>query len=178
MPSKVIDPATIRPGGFGTSRAIERAVTLLPQPDSPTRPSVSPYFMSKLTSSTACTTPLGVKKWVDRPRTSSRMSEARAVFPDGSSDAPDSRTPGVTSMIVGRSASGMSASVVGNYCFPFSLGSSASRRPSPRKVKLIRAIAMQMAGKSTRCGDERITFWPSATRLPQDARGAWTPTPM
>ena len=41
-PSKMISPLTIRPGGFGISRVSERAVTLLPQPDSPTRPSVSP----------------------------------------------------------------------------------------------------------------------------------------
>jgi hypothetical protein len=42
IPSKTILPLTIRPGGFGTSRAIDSAVTLFPQPDSPTRPSVSP----------------------------------------------------------------------------------------------------------------------------------------
>ena len=42
MPSKMISPATILPGGFGMSRVSDRAVTLLPQPDSPTRPSVSP----------------------------------------------------------------------------------------------------------------------------------------
>ena len=32
MPSNRIEPATILPGGSGTSRAIDRAVTLLPQP--------------------------------------------------------------------------------------------------------------------------------------------------
>ncbi len=32
-------------------------VVVLPQPDSPTRPSVSPSRMSKLTPSTACTVP-------------------------------------------------------------------------------------------------------------------------
>ena len=37
---------------------------------------------------------------------------------------------------------------------------------------------MQMAGKTTRCGSERTYFWPSAIRLPQEARGGWTPTPM
>ena len=42
IPSNMIEPATILPGGSGTRRAIDRAVTLLPQPDSPTSPSVSP----------------------------------------------------------------------------------------------------------------------------------------
>src|SRR6267142_1309367 len=37
------------------SRRIVRPVVDLPQPDSPTRPSVSPGRMSKETSSTACT---------------------------------------------------------------------------------------------------------------------------
>src|SRR6476659_3908746 len=40
-PSNAIRPAVIRPGG-GTSLMIENAVTDLPLPDSPTRPSVSP----------------------------------------------------------------------------------------------------------------------------------------
>ena len=45
-------PPAIRPGGC-TSRMIDSAVTDLPLPDSPTRPSVSPARISKLTSSTA-----------------------------------------------------------------------------------------------------------------------------
>src|SRR5918996_2347497 len=40
-PSKRISPATISPGGEGTRRRIEREVTLLPQPVSPTIPKVS-----------------------------------------------------------------------------------------------------------------------------------------
>ena len=42
---------------------IERAVTLLPEPDSPTMPSVSPAATVKLTPSTARTTPSSVKNW-------------------------------------------------------------------------------------------------------------------
>ena len=34
--------ATMRPGGVGMSRMIDRFVTDLPEPDSPTMPSVSP----------------------------------------------------------------------------------------------------------------------------------------
>ncbi len=41
-PSKMIWPPAILPGGVGIRRMIESAVTLLPQPDSPTMPSVSP----------------------------------------------------------------------------------------------------------------------------------------
>ena len=42
VPSSVTEPPTIRPGGSGTSRMIDSALTLLPQPDSPTIASVSP----------------------------------------------------------------------------------------------------------------------------------------
>ena len=42
VPSKRIAPPTIRPGGSATRRRMDSAVTLLPQPDSPTTPSVSP----------------------------------------------------------------------------------------------------------------------------------------
>ena len=45
-PSKRISPPTIFPGGLGISRRIESALTLLPQPDSPTSPSVSPSSTS------------------------------------------------------------------------------------------------------------------------------------
>ena len=50
-----------RPGGC-TSRMIDSAVTDLPLPDSPTRPSVSPARISKLTSSTAGARPVGRSK--------------------------------------------------------------------------------------------------------------------
>jgi hypothetical protein len=49
---------------------IERPVTLFPHPDSPTRLRISPGWISKLTFSTALTTPSSVKKWVERDRTS------------------------------------------------------------------------------------------------------------
>jgi len=42
VPSSMIEPPTILPGGSGTRRMIDSAVTLLPQPDSPTIASVSP----------------------------------------------------------------------------------------------------------------------------------------
>ena len=55
-------PPTICPGGEGTSLIIEREVTDLPDPDSPTIPKVSPLWRLKLTPSTALTTPHRVKK--------------------------------------------------------------------------------------------------------------------
>ena len=43
-PSKMTSPPVILPGGLGIKRMTESDVTLLPDPDSPTRPSVSPRF--------------------------------------------------------------------------------------------------------------------------------------
>src|SRR3972149_8265648 len=54
------------PGGWGMSRMMLSAVTLLPHPDSPTTPSVSPLSMWRLTPSTARITPSSVKKCVFR----------------------------------------------------------------------------------------------------------------
>ena len=62
--------ATIRPGGSMRPR-MERPVTLLPEPDSPTRPTTSPAARSKDTPSTAFTVPARVSKCVVRSRTSS-----------------------------------------------------------------------------------------------------------
>src|SRR5262245_24217341 len=55
----------------GSSPTIERHVVVLPLPDSPTSPSVSPYPSSKRTRSTALTTgvPPNVKKCVWRSAT-------------------------------------------------------------------------------------------------------------
>ena len=49
---------------------IARFETLLPEPDSPTTPSVSPRDRVKLTSETAWTTPSAVGKRTVSPRTS------------------------------------------------------------------------------------------------------------
>ena len=50
------------------------AVTLLPEPDSPTIPSTSPRASSKLTPSTARTIPSSVANWTFRSLTSIRRS--------------------------------------------------------------------------------------------------------
>src|SRR4051812_36973175 len=73
-PWKRIRPPTTRPGGSGTSPITESAVTLLPQPLSPTTPSVPPGGMEKDTSSTASTGLSSRENRVFRPRTSRRGS--------------------------------------------------------------------------------------------------------
>src|SRR5450759_4660869 len=65
FPSNVMVPPTMRPGR-SMSRMTDSAVTLLPQPDSPTTPSVAPLRMLKLTPSTAFTRPSAVAKCVCR----------------------------------------------------------------------------------------------------------------
>ena len=62
-----ISPPTTRPGR-STRPRMDRAVTLLPQPDSPTRQTVRPEGRWS-TPSTARTTPSWVWKWVRRSRT-------------------------------------------------------------------------------------------------------------
>ena len=69
-PSKMTSPPTIFAGGFGISPMIDSAVTDLPQPDSPTIPSVLPLSTANETPSTALTTPSRVKKCVCRSLTS------------------------------------------------------------------------------------------------------------
>src|SRR5438067_8036986 len=82
-PSKSASPPSMRPGGCGTRRMMESAVTLLPQPDSPTMPSVRPRARLKSTPSTARTTPLSPSNEVRSPRTSSsRFSVPGNLFLD------------------------------------------------------------------------------------------------
>src|SRR5689334_18335736 len=59
----------MRPVSLSRSRMIESAVTLLPQPDSPTSPTVSPSATSKLTPLTARTSPSLVKNEVRKSLT-------------------------------------------------------------------------------------------------------------
>ena len=54
-PSNIAVPPTMRPGGCGTRPSNAMTLTLLPEPDSPTIPRVSPGWTSKLTPSTAFT---------------------------------------------------------------------------------------------------------------------------
>src|SRR3990172_6052440 len=66
-----MEPSTIRPL-YGSSRMIERAAVVFPQPDSPARPRDSPSPREKSTPSTAWTSPSWVSKYVLSPLTSRR----------------------------------------------------------------------------------------------------------
>ncbi len=68
-PSTRIRPATMRPGS-GTRRSTESPSIVLPQPDSPTRPTISPAATCRLAPSTARTRPSGVGNCVCKPSTS------------------------------------------------------------------------------------------------------------
>src|SRR5687768_1024229 len=76
-PLRRTSPPTIFPGGL-TRREMDIAVTLFPQPLSPTRPSVFPFSTRNETSSTALTTPASVKKWVLRFFTSKTAVKSSA----------------------------------------------------------------------------------------------------
>ena len=84
-PSSLISPAAILPGGLGTSRMIESDVTDLPQPDSPTIPSVSPGASEKLMPSTAANELPPVRNSVRRPFTS---RSALVVIPRPQAEGP------------------------------------------------------------------------------------------
>ncbi len=66
LPLKSASPPSILPGGIGISRISVIAETDLPEPDSPTTPSVSPLSRSNETPSTALTTPSRVWKCILR----------------------------------------------------------------------------------------------------------------
>src|SRR5215470_7930247 len=65
-------PPSSRLGGEGSSRMIDIAVTLLPQPDSPTSPTVRPAGTVNDTSSTTRTRPLSIAKETERSSTERR----------------------------------------------------------------------------------------------------------
>ena len=62
---------------------MDKAVTVLPQPDSPTSPRVSPGARSKLTPATALTWPRATAKWTVRSRT---LSSGGWFRPNGDRD--------------------------------------------------------------------------------------------
>src|SRR5215472_9977513 len=79
LPRQRIRPSTMRPGGVGMSLSTDIAVTDLPQPDSPTKPNVSPRSTARSTPSTACTVPSSEEKCVFNPRISSKRSAMTAT---------------------------------------------------------------------------------------------------
>src|SRR5882757_2068546 len=89
-----IDPEVIRPAA-GSSRMIDMPVMVFPQPDSPTRPTVSPGATSKEIPSTAVTRSRPRRICVRRSRTSRRVTSTqllaggvgRSVLQPGTPDA-------------------------------------------------------------------------------------------
>ena len=67
---------------FAFRPMIVRQVTLLPDPDSPTIPSVRPFSIENVTPSTALTIPSSVLKYVFRSRTSSSAIDDPLREPD------------------------------------------------------------------------------------------------
>src|SRR5256886_8902116 len=86
-PRNQIAPPAMRPGGWARRYMIDRAVTVFPQPDSPTRPRTSPLPMSKSTPSTARRIPREVVNSVLRPRTTRMGSTGLPPCP-GIEDVP------------------------------------------------------------------------------------------
>src|SRR6266567_6413019 len=80
-PSNRTAPETTRPSLAGSRRIMDSAVTLLPQPDSPTIPTVSPACTDRLTPSTARVMPSSVTNWVRR--SSTRRSASTMSHPPG-----------------------------------------------------------------------------------------------
>src|SRR5919202_3352756 len=85
-PSKVADPERTRPARGRRPRSAS-AVTLSPQPDSPTMPSVSPGPMSNEIPFTACTVPPPVQKWTRR--SSTERSGASGTAEDAPAEEPE-----------------------------------------------------------------------------------------
>ena len=77
-PSSSTAPPVVRPGA-GTRPMTPNAVSDLPLPDSPTRPSVSPRWMSNDTPRTACSQPAPRGNATSSPRTARRGGWGRAV---------------------------------------------------------------------------------------------------
>src|SRR6266568_913436 len=96
MPTAASSSISKRAFGSLISRITDIMVTLLPDPDSPTMPSVSPSDRVSDTPSTALTRPSSVRKETLRSRTSSSGSPVMAPPSCGPSCGPDPRIePGV-----------------------------------------------------------------------------------
>src|SRR2546429_626830 len=89
--SAVVGSSAIRRSGVRESAIAVRKDTLLPDPDSPTTPRVSPGMIEKVTPSTAFTTPSSVGKLTRRfltSRSGSVIGAPAAVMCDGTPGGP------------------------------------------------------------------------------------------
>ncbi len=148
-----------RRSAVGGSRPITpSAVADLPEPDSPTMPRVRPGNRSKLTPRTASTGPASEGKETRRSRT-----ESTGVAPAG--EAGSSRR-GVVRVIVGLPAAPVTE-----------VGSRASRNPSPMNVIETVSRTTRPVGKAKSQGALVMVVAPSASIVPRDTSGVWTPNP-
>ncbi len=149
--SNITVPETMRPGGDGTSRMTASDVTVLPEPDSPTMPSISPGRTLKLTLSTTVAGPASVRNCTDSDDTlsSAPLSPGVGAVTTGAS--------GTVGVGAGEAApfGGWRSTVVRPsrpliFCLP--LGSPrprASRRPSPKVLNARIVSASAMLGTNT-----------------------------
>ena len=121
-PLKRMRPETSRPGGEGTSRRTDIAVTDLPQPDSPTSPSVSPGASESETPSTARNSPNEVSK-------ETRRSSIRSA----ASPSPRSRT-----CVLGKGAASLALAATAGATVGSREESSAEDRGSSPSCRLTR----------------------------------------
>ena len=97
-PSKSTLPPATWPAGLGRRPMIAREVTLLPQPDSPTTPTVSWAWTSKVTPRTAWTRPDEDENSTSRSRTE-RRGASLAVRP--ATDRPSPRSSSLEPRVEG-----------------------------------------------------------------------------
>ncbi len=81
--SNITVPEMMRPGGDGTSRITASEVTVLPEPDSPTMPIISPGRTLKLTLSTTVAGPDSVRNCTDNDETLSSAPLSPAAVAAG-----------------------------------------------------------------------------------------------
>ena len=132
----MISPASNRPGGMSISFSTLRAVTVLPEPDSPTTASVSPRSTVRSTPSTARTMPSSVLNQVFKLRISSKGPRAPSTGVAGARGSLE-----VDDRLAARSLIQITRR-----------GSNASRSPSPMKLIVSTARKIADPGNSAQCG--------------------------
>ncbi len=164
-PSRLIRSAVVAPGD-GTSPRIASAVMVLPQPDSPTRPSTSPRRALRLTRSTTAVSPLGWGKETVRLRTSriGTSGPSSTVRVEGTED-------GATTLVGASAFLGRSAASIDSLraC------GSDSRRPVPiwLKASTVRMSAVPIGTISQGRRAMSLVAW--STSCPQS--GDWGSKP-
>ena len=159
FPSSRIVPLSTLPG-YLSRPMMARAVMLLPQPDSPTIPTIDPAGTSRETSFTALATPFCVGKLAHR------CSTCSVIF----FFSPSISYPLIAH--VRERSSGLSGFLCSRriYCF-FKCGSSTSRSPSPRKLKASTISIIAALGARLSHGALYRYWRPAFTIRPQEALG-------